>query len=247
MVYQRKKRSYEPEPLRVPQPQPSLFASPELETEEVDNPYAVVGPTAAPNWEAVQRQIDNPLFDFGKISILPPDSAVQRQPVNPSTLSKQERFRQRVFSVQRDAETLSGPPRQPLMPISPIQRDAETSTMRTGPMSPLSQKMVASHQRDEAKSRMSMAQPLLQLRPLSMQLPIQRDVPLGERSMPQPAGSAGEQSVDLKPKGSGSPLPKQVSDNFVHSGYPEVKNARVHVDDAATQSIQAKAYTQKND
>ncbi|MEO0869290.1 MAG: DUF4157 domain-containing protein, partial [Cyanobacteria bacterium J06642_11] len=41
-------------------------------------------------------------------------------------------------------------------------------------------------------------------------------------------------------------MPKQVSDAFVQSGYPEVKQARVHVDDVATQSIQAKAYTQKN-
>ncbi|MEO1127754.1 MAG: hypothetical protein AAFX95_27275, partial [Cyanobacteria bacterium J06639_16] len=91
MVYQRKKRTHEPEPQQqVPQVQTSLFASPDLETEDADNPYAVAGPTAAPNWEAVQRQIDNPLFDFGKISILPPDSAVQRQPVDPSTLSKQE-------------------------------------------------------------------------------------------------------------------------------------------------------------
>ncbi|MEO0535631.1 MAG: DUF4157 domain-containing protein [Cyanobacteria bacterium P01_A01_bin.123] len=246
MVYQRKKRAYEQEPLHVPQPQPSLFASPDLETEEVDNPYVAPEPTAAPNWEAVQRQIDNPTFDFGKISILPPDSAVQRQPVDPSTLSKQERFRQKVFSVQRDAETLSGPLPQPLMPVAPIQRDAEASRVQTGAMSPLSQEMSASHQRDQAASPLSMAQPLLQLRPLSMQLPIQRDVLAGENAMPQPAGSAGEQSVDLKPKGSGSPLPKQVSDPFVQSGYPEVKQARVHVDDAATQSIQAKAYTQKH-
>ncbi|MEO1127192.1 MAG: DUF4157 domain-containing protein [Cyanobacteria bacterium J06639_16] len=113
MAYQRKQRAYEQEPQQhVPQPQPSLFASPELETEEVDNPYAVAGPTAAPNWEAVQRQIDNPLFDFGKISILPPDSAVQRQPVDPSTLSKRERFIQRVFNVQREpvVSSMSRPP-----------------------------------------------------------------------------------------------------------------------------------------
>ncbi|MEO0539216.1 MAG: hypothetical protein AAF215_35865, partial [Cyanobacteria bacterium P01_A01_bin.123] len=223
MVYQRKKRSYEPEPQQhVPQPQPSLFTSPDLETDEADTVYAPNGPTAAPNWDAVQRQIDNPVFDFGKISILPPDSAVQRQPVDPSTLSKQERFRQRVFSVQRDAETLSGPLPQPLMPVAPVQRDAEASTMRTGAMSPLSQGMSARHQRDQAASPLSMAQPLLQLRPLSMQLPIQRDVLAGENAMPQTAGNAGEQSVNLTPKGSGRPLPKQVSDNFVHSGYPEV-------------------------
>ncbi|MEO1353568.1 MAG: hypothetical protein AAFW84_33235, partial [Cyanobacteria bacterium J06635_15] len=112
MAYQRKKRAYEPEPQQVPQVQNDLFASPDVETEEVDTPYAVAGPTAAPNWDAVQRQIDNPLFDFGKISILPPESALQRQPVDPSTLSKRERFIQRAFSVQREpvVSSMPGPP-----------------------------------------------------------------------------------------------------------------------------------------
>ncbi|MEO0825096.1 MAG: hypothetical protein AAFY67_05485, partial [Cyanobacteria bacterium J06642_9] len=77
MAYQRKQRAYEQEPQQVPQVQNNLFASPDVETEDADTPYVAPGPTAAPNWEAVQRQIDNPVFDFSKISILPPDSALQ--------------------------------------------------------------------------------------------------------------------------------------------------------------------------
>ena len=59
--------------------------------------------------------------------------------------------------------------------------------------------------------------------------------------------SSFSNSVDLMPKGSGRPLPQQVTDTFVQSGYPEVKNARVHVDDRATQAIQSHGYTMKND
>ena len=86
------------------------------------------------------------------------------------------------------------------------------------------------------------APPPFTLEPKATQSAIQRDEAVG-----MPKGNiGGPAAVDLTPKGSGSPLPKQVEDNFVQSGYPEVKSARVHVDDAATQSIQAKAYTQKN-
>ena len=77
--------------------------------------------------------------------------------------------------------------------------------------------------------------------------PVQRQTDPNEAVQRTPAGDAGSAgAVNLTPQGSGSPLPKQVSDPFVQSDYPEVKQARVHVDDAATQSIQAKAYTQKN-
>ena len=86
------------------------------------------------------------------------------------------------------------------------------------------------------------APPPFTLEPKATQSAIQRDEAVG-----MPKGNiGGPAAVSLTPKGSGSPLPKQVEDNFVQSGYPEVKSARVHVDDAATQSIQAKAYTQKN-
>ncbi|WP_299411966.1 DUF4157 domain-containing protein [Acaryochloris sp. IP29b_bin.148] len=59
-------------------------------------------------------------------------------------------------------------------------------------------------------------------------------------------GSGGGKAVNLMPKGSGRPLPPQVVNTFVQSGYPEVANARVYVDDAATQRLQATAYTQKD-
>ncbi|MEO0537274.1 MAG: DUF4157 domain-containing protein, partial [Cyanobacteria bacterium P01_A01_bin.123] len=205
MVYQRKQRAYEQEPLHIPQVQNDLFASPDVETEEADTPYVAPGPTAAPDWEAVQRQIDNPLFDFGKISILPPDSAVQRQPVDPSTLSKRERFIQRAFSVQRE----------PIVPI--LSR----------PPGPLDHHFAAPREDGQAA-------------PLAHPLAIQRQAKTADQ------GIAQSGTVNLTPQGSGRPLPKQVSDPFVQSGYPEVQQARVHVDDAATQSIQAKAYTQKN-
>ncbi|MEO0538808.1 MAG: DUF4157 domain-containing protein [Cyanobacteria bacterium P01_A01_bin.123] len=209
MAYQRKKRAYEQEPQQVPQVQNNLFASPDVETEDANNPYVAPGPTAAPNWEAVQRQIDNPVFDFGKISILPPDSALQRQPVAPSTLSKRERFIQRVFNVQREpvVSSMSRPP---------------------GPLG----HHFAAPQREDGQAA-----------PLAPTLAIQRQAKTADQGTGAIAQSG---AVNLMPQGSGRPLPKQVTDPFVQSGYPEVKQARVHVDDAATQSIQAKAYTQNN-
>ena len=57
--------------------------------------------------------------------------------------------------------------------------------------------------------------------------------------------SGGGSAVNLTPKGSGRPLPASVVSKFVQAGYPEVKKARLHVDDEAAQSIQARAYTQK--
>ena len=203
MVYQRKKRTHEPEPQQFPQVQPSLFASPDLET-----PDAVAGPTAAPSWDTLQRQIDNPSYDFGKISILPPDSAVQRQPVNPSTLSKQEKFSQRFLSVQRE----------------PV-----VSSM-SGAIGPMNHHFAAPREDGQAV-------------PLAHTIAIQRQAKTADQETGAIAQSG---AVNLMPKGSGRPLPKQVSDSFVQSGYPEVQQARVHVDDAATQSIQAKAYTQNN-
>ncbi|MEO0535626.1 MAG: DUF4157 domain-containing protein, partial [Cyanobacteria bacterium P01_A01_bin.123] len=78
---------------------------------------------------------------------------------------------------------------------------------------------------------------------------VQRDVMADEAAVQKApkGGAGGDEAVELTPQGSGRPLPKQVSDNFVQSGYPEVQQARVHVDDAATQSIQAHGYTMKND
>lgn len=52
-----------------------------------------------------------------------------------------------------------------------------------------------------------------------------------------------QQSVNLYPTGKGSPLPDEIVDNFSQQGHPEVANAEVHVDDVATQSIGAQAYT----
>ena len=207
MVYQRKKRTYEPEPLQVPQVQNNLFASPDVETEDADTAYVAPEPTAAPSWDTLQRQIDNPSYDFGKISILPPDSAVQRQPVDPSTLSKREKFSQRFLSVQREpmVSSMSGPP-------GSLDR------------------RFAAPQREDGQAALA---------PIA----IQRQAETADQGTGAIAQSGG---VNLTPKGSGRPLPKQVSDPFVQSGYPEVEQARVHVDDAATQSIQAKAYTQNN-
>ena len=102
MAYQRKKRAYEQEPQHVPQPQPSLFASPDLETEDADSAYVAPGPAAGPSLETLQRRASQPGFDFGKISIAPTEFAAQRQPVDPSTLSKQEKFSQRFSTVQRE-------------------------------------------------------------------------------------------------------------------------------------------------
>ncbi|MEO1352525.1 MAG: hypothetical protein AAFW84_27625 [Cyanobacteria bacterium J06635_15] len=205
MVYQRKQRAYEQEPLQVPQVKNDLFASPDVETEEADTAYVTPGPTAAPDWEAVQRQIDNPVFDFGKISILPPDSALQRQPVDPSTLSKRERFIQRAFNVQREPVVSSMP----------------------GPPGPLDHHFAAP--REDG----------LEV-PLAHPLAIQRQAKTADQGTGAIAQSG---TVNLTPQGSGRPLPKQVSDPFVQSGYPEVQQARVHVDDAATQSIQARRTT----
>ncbi|NER79090.1 MAG: DUF4157 domain-containing protein [Leptolyngbya sp. SIO1D8] len=250
MVYQRKKRTHESYiPQQVPQEQTSLLALPEIETEEAENLYSATTAIEAPSWETLQRRASQPRFGFGRISIAPTEFAVQRQPVNPSTLSKQARFRQRVFTVQREPMGSSMPPPRSKVPRLFIQREPEVPSMslhQTRPMNRVYQTMVASYQPHAAEP----PNPLLQRRPLSTQLPLQRDVSArerrGEGSMPQTADSTGEKSVDLKPKGSGRPLPKQVTDNFVQSGYPEVKQARVHVDDAATQSIEAKAYTQQN-
>ena len=64
-----------------------------------------------------------------------------------------------------------------------------------------------------------------------------------ERKPEGVSGSGG--AVNLTPKGIGRPLPASVVRNFVQAGYPEVKKARLHVDDEAAQSIQARVYTQK--
>jgi len=57
-----------------------------------------------------------------------------------------------------------------------------------------------------------------------------------------------QQSVNLYPTGKGEPLPNEIVDNFTQQGHPEVAKAEVHVDDVATQSIGAQAYTtQKKD
>ncbi|MEO0490819.1 MAG: DUF4157 domain-containing protein [Cyanobacteria bacterium J06659_2] len=196
MVYQRKQRAYEQEQQQhVPQPQPSLFASPDLETEEADNAFSVDSSQPGPSMEVRLKQASNPFYTLDTLRrelVYPPSSAVQRRPVSPLMQAKQtDNYWQRVIAGQ-------GAPR--LIP----QREKPT---------------------------------------------VQRDV-MADEAAAQKApegGAGGAGAVELTPKGSGRPLPKQVSDNFVQSGYPEVKNARVHVDDTATQSIQAKAYTQKTD
>ncbi|MEO0532346.1 MAG: DUF4157 domain-containing protein [Cyanobacteria bacterium P01_A01_bin.123] len=196
MVYQRKKRAYEQEQQQhIPQPQPSLFTSPDLETDETDNAFSVDSSQPGPSMEVRHKQASNPLYTLDTLRrklVYPPSSAVQRRPESPLMQATQtDNYWQRVIAGQ-------GAPR--LMPQTgkpAVQRDVMA---------------------DEAAAQKA---------------------PEG--------GAGGAGAVELTPRGSGRPLPKQVSDNFVQSGYPEVQQARVHVDDAATQSIQAHGYTMKND
>ncbi|MEO0489339.1 MAG: hypothetical protein AAFZ49_07245, partial [Cyanobacteria bacterium J06659_2] len=226
MVYQRKKRAHEQQEQLIPQVQPSLFTAPDVDSDDVDPTHTPAAKSDRASMMAKFERAEQNGYTFADIAIFAPNESIQRR---------------------RDLSM--APPKRhgSLSLFGPVQRDSEISSVQTRPISPSYQGMVARHKRDEAVLHMPMKQPLLQRRPLSTRLTLQRDVPAGMNSMPQTAGSAGENSVDLKPKGSGRPLPKQVSDNFVQSGYPEVKNARVHVDDEATRSIQSHGYTMKND
>ncbi|MEM9808208.1 MAG: actin cross-linking domain-containing toxin [Cyanobacteria bacterium P01_D01_bin.56] len=192
MVYQRKKRTHEQqEQLPINTPQNSLFASPDLETDETDNSFSVDSSQPAPTLEMRRQQASKKPFYSLSSLVSPPSSAVQRRPQSPLMQAKQtDDYWQRVIARQ-DAPGLMPESGKPAVQRAVMADDAAVQKAPEG-------------------------------------------------------GAGGSQTVDLTPKGSGSPLPKQVADNFVQSGYPEVAQARVHVDDGATQSIQAKAYTQKN-
>ncbi len=55
-----------------------------------------------------------------------------------------------------------------------------------------------------------------------------------------------EEKVDLEPKGGGRSFPKSIVDNYTNAGFPEAAKGKLYVDDVATKSIQAKAYTMGN-
>lgn len=57
----------------------------------------------------------------------------------------------------------------------------------------------------------------------------------------------GDESVSLVPKGPGNPMPGDMQDAFANAGMANAAKARWHVDDQATKSVNALAYTTGND
>lgn len=57
----------------------------------------------------------------------------------------------------------------------------------------------------------------------------------------------GDDAVNLVPKGPGNPMPADMQNEFSSAGMPNAAKARWHVDDQATKSVSALAYTTGND
>ena len=128
---------------------------------------------------------------------------------------------------------------KPLVQRLASQRGFHSGSMPLFTKNVVLQRQLRSHLMQEAKLRTQTGKAIVQGDRTKQEGWVQRDAQVS-------AFEAGVREVNLTPKGSGRPLPDKVVDNFVQSGYSEAKDARVHMDDEATQSIQAKAYTQNN-
>ncbi|MEO0538309.1 MAG: DUF4157 domain-containing protein [Cyanobacteria bacterium P01_A01_bin.123] len=100
MVYQRKQRS-EDQQLPIPQVQTSLFASPDLETDDAANSYTGAVASDGPSAEAKLKHAEQHGYNFANISIFPKEGAVQRA----SSISPVQDFHSKFFpnedAVQR--------------------------------------------------------------------------------------------------------------------------------------------------